>query len=320
MSTQNKTDRIDFVTAAPVAGSLDVAWNHGVRGRRGTEELIQVHAYDEHTYLLRQSKTVSYEAPFIFLLFGNERALLLDTGATADQERFPLRATVDGLIADWLRENPRDEYELVVAHTHGHGDHVAGDAQFADRPQTRIVAREAEAAQAFFGFSAAWPQESVRFDLGGRVLDLIASPGHHAAAITFYDAWTGLLLTGDTVYPGRLYAFDFPAFVATLDRLVAFTESHPVSHVFGCHIEMSNRPGVDFPLGARYQPDEHRPELTVSQLREVRDAAKAVAGRPGVHTFDHFILYNGPCTGAQLRLLAGGLAHKAGRAVTGLFA
>jgi hypothetical protein len=28
------------------------------------------------------------------------------------------------------------------------------------------------------------------------------------------------MLTGDTVLPGRLFAFDFPAYLATLDRLV----------------------------------------------------------------------------------------------------
>ena len=94
---------IDFVTAAPTAGSLDVTWIHGAPSRRRARDpKIQVHSYEEHTVILRQSKSVHYEAPFIYLLFGNDRALLLDTGATADPGLFPLRATVEGLIADWL--------------------------------------------------------------------------------------------------------------------------------------------------------------------------------------------------------------------------
>lgn len=48
-----------------------------------------MHAYSEHTVILRQNKSVHFEAPFLFLLFGNERALLLDTGATADPAHFP---------------------------------------------------------------------------------------------------------------------------------------------------------------------------------------------------------------------------------------
>src|SRR6188472_3944756 len=87
---------VDFVTGAPnPSGTLDVQWHHGVRRRSGdTEPSIQVHRFDEHTFVLRQSKTVSYEAPFLYLLFGNQQALLLDTGAVADPARSPVRETV----------------------------------------------------------------------------------------------------------------------------------------------------------------------------------------------------------------------------------
>jgi hydroxyacylglutathione hydrolase len=179
---------IDFVTDAPIAGSLDVTWIHGAPPRRAAgDPPIQVHRYDEHTVILRQSKSIHYEAPFLYLLFGNARALLLDTGATADPERFQLRRTIDELIGDWLTRHPREQYELIVAHTHGHGDHVAGDGQFAGRASTTVVGRDVAAVQAFFGFTG-WPDQVVTFDLGGRVLDVTGSPGHHRAAITIYDS------------------------------------------------------------------------------------------------------------------------------------
>ncbi len=63
-------------------GDLDVAWIHGSQSRRRrTDPPLQVHAYDEHTYVLRQSKDVTFEAPFVVLLLGSERAMLLDSGA-----------------------------------------------------------------------------------------------------------------------------------------------------------------------------------------------------------------------------------------------
>jgi hypothetical protein len=65
---------------------LDVAWIHGsAAAKYNTDPDIQVHACGEHTYILRQNKAVHYEAPFMFLLFGGARAVLLDTGATADR-------------------------------------------------------------------------------------------------------------------------------------------------------------------------------------------------------------------------------------------
>ena len=292
---------IDFSVATPVLGDLDVRWIHGTApGAGNTDPAVQVHAYDPHTYLLRQSKAVSYEAPFIYLLFGNDRAMLLDTGATKDSA---VRQTVDGLVTDWLERNPRAEYGLVVAHTHGHGDHVAGDGSFADRPETTVVAREIDAVREFFGFTD-WPGQVVTFDLGGRVLELTGIPGHHPASIAIYDPWSGFLLSGDTVYPGRLYVPDFPAFVASLDRLVEFASARAVTHVMGCHIEMSRRPGRDYPIGSVYQPDEPALQMTIAQLRAVRDAARAVEAEPGVHKFDDFIIFNGPCRAAVIRQLA----------------
>src|SRR5215475_1169782 len=101
--TETADRPVDFVTGAPAPGSLDVRWIHGAPSRRqASDPPIQVHHYDEHTVILRESKSVSFEAPFLYLLFGNERALLVDTGATADPAKFPLRATVDQLVADWL--------------------------------------------------------------------------------------------------------------------------------------------------------------------------------------------------------------------------
>lgn len=303
-------ETIDFSTGAPVAGSLDVSWIHGARrSGAGQDPAIQVHYYDEHTVILRQSKSVHYEAPFLFLLFGNERALLLDTGATPDPARFPLRSTIDGLIGSWLAQHPRDQYELVVAHTHGHGDHVAGDVQFADRPATTVVSREIDAVRQFFGFTS-WPDQVVTYDLGGRVLEVQGSPGHHRAAITTYDPWTGLLLTGDTVLPGRLYVDDHDQFLASMDRLVEFATSRPVSHVLGCHIEMRGTPGRDFPLGATYQPGERPLQLAAAQLTQIRAAVRSAGGHRGVRAFDDFVLYNEPRTTDMLKLKARGLAAK----------
>ncbi|HEX9335461.1 MAG TPA: MBL fold metallo-hydrolase [Pseudonocardiaceae bacterium] len=298
---------IDFRTDAPVSGSLGVRWIHGSRSGRGaTDPPIQVHAYDEHTFVLRQSKSVHFEAPFLFLFCGNDKALLLDTGATKDPAAFPLRTTVDEILDRWLAAHPRPTYELVVAHTHAHSDHIAGDDQFADRPATTVVGLDVDAVRDFFGITD-WPAQVVPFDLGGRVLEVTGIPGHHAASIAVFDPWSGFLQTGDTVLPARLYAPDFPAFTDSVRRLVDFAAARNVTWVVGCHVEMTRKPGRDYPLGAVYQPDEAPLQFTTAQLTAVRDAALSIVDRPGVHRYDDFIIYQGFCRSALPRLIARGL-------------
>jgi hydroxyacylglutathione hydrolase len=270
---------------------LDVDWHAGWPSpKHDPEPEIQSHAADEHTIVMRQNKSVNFEAPFMFLLFGNDRALLIDTGATPEPEYFPLRAVVDAHIEDWLGRHPREDYRLIVAHTHGHGDHKAADAQFADRPGTTVVGSALDAVTAFYGFGD-WPATARELDLGGRVVDVVPGPGHHASATVFYDRWTRLLLTGDTFYPGRLYVEDWDAFAATVDRLVAWCEEHPVSHLLGCHIEMSIQPGVDYPRGSTYQPYEAALPMRVEQLQALQQAVREVDGAPGIHKYDDFHIW-----------------------------
>jgi len=299
-------DLIDFGAGA-ATGSLDVTWINGADP--ATEPAYQIHAHDEHTVVIRQSKTLTYEAPFLYLLFGNDRAILFDTGAIEDRAVFDLRALVDEQIGAWLRRHPREGYELVVAHTHGHGDHVAGDAQLAERPATTVVAREEDVVREFFGFTG-WPHQVVPFDLGGRVLEVTGIPGHHKTSIAVFDPWTGFLLTGDTVYPGRLYVFDMPAFVDSLDHLVEFAEARPVTHVLGGHVEMSRKARRDYPLGATSQPVEAPLPMTMTQLRAVREATHRVSAKRGLHVFDDFLIVNGMTTAMSVRLMLRGIRQR----------
>ena len=109
-------------------GTLPSSWYAG--GPDGTNRAeFQIHAYNDDFYILRQAAYTNYEKPFLYLLFGNDRAILFDTGAGSVN----VAAAVDGVIRQWLTKRKRTSIPLVVAHTHGHGDHVAGDAQFAGR-------------------------------------------------------------------------------------------------------------------------------------------------------------------------------------------
>lgn len=263
-----------------------------IDGTQPEEPSSQVQALDADTFVIRQSVKTNFEAPFLYLLFGRDKALLVDTGAKGGI----IRPVVDGLIARWLKAHGRASIPLVVAHSHSHGDHVAGDAAFQGRPDTSVVGLKPADVAGFFGI-AGWPDQIARFDLGGRPLAIIPTPGHQAAAIMVYDPRLRILLSGDTLYPGRLYVpVNFVADDrASLDRIAAFARSHPIRALLGAHIEMTTTPGKDYGHEAPTHPDEHPLELPPATIAELRAGLKAPLDTPDTRqVHDHFIIVTVP--------------------------
>ena len=265
---------VAFAQSALDPGTLPGAW---MTGGPNCLELPdwQVHEYNPAFYIIRQSGCVHYEKPFLYLIFGKERALLVDTGAGASDAA----AFTRKLIAQWAKRNQRDSLPLVVTHSHGHGDHIAGDKGFDGLPGVTLVAPKPDAVQKAFAI-ARWPEQVGAIDLGDRVIDVIPIPGHQPAAAAYYDRKTGILLTGDNLYPGRLYIGDFPAYLESTRRLVRFTADQPVAHILGCHIEQTRTPFVDYPVGTVYQPQEHSLELGRAHLLELLDGLERMQAKP----------------------------------------
>ena len=271
-------------SAATAAEPLFAPW---IDGSSAAEPIMQVQQVDPDTFVIRQSIRTNFEGPFLYLLFGSDKALLLDTGAGGLQ----VRPTIDKIIADWCAAHGRSSIKLVVAHSHSHGDHHMGDAEFKARPDTDVVGLLPTEVAAYFGISG-WPREIATFDLGGRPLSIIPTPGHEPAHIMVYDPKTQLLLSGDTLYPGRLYV---PAnwsavFRESTDRLAQFVREHKVSHLLGAHIEMTTTPGKDYGHEAPTHPDEHVLELPPEAAYELQRVANGMGDTkdPAV-TYDFII-------------------------------
>ncbi len=278
-------------STGPAGGVFPDKWQDGTDC--ATETDVQVHAYNQDTYILRQSLCTSFEAPFIYLFFGQDKVLMLDSGDGG----IPIDTIVYGIIQDWLAAKGMSSIELVVAHTHAHGDHVAGDPLFQGQPNTTVVGTSVSAVQSFFGI-ASWPTQIVTYDLGGgRVIDVIPIPGHEASHLAFYDRQTAIAVTGDSLYPGRLYVFgavsggNWPIYQESMQRLVAFLDDKPVCWVLGTHVEMTDQAGIDFPIGAAAHPNERELQLVRDHLIELRDAIYAMGGTPVVETHDDFIIF-----------------------------
>lgn len=256
-------------------------WVHGTPPGHPCSEPLQAHEAGPGVHILRQNKCVNFEASFMYLILGEKRALLLDTGAEpAAGTSFPLLDIVNRLIRSWEAQRQGRSLSLLVAHTHHHRDHRYLDDAFKARPNTTVVETSVDAVKSAFGLTR-WPDGEATIDLGERMLSVLPLPGHEASHVAFYDHRTGTLFSGDSLYPGLLTVRDWAAYRQSIARLAAFARRHRVTAIAGAHIEMSKTPGNMYPLGTTFQPDEHALFLRASHLQELYDALAAQGDKPG---------------------------------------
>lgn len=155
-----------------------------------------------------------------FIIFGRDRAILLDTGMGMGN----IKATVEALT----------DKPLTVVNTHSHFDHVGDNWRFdsvclLNRPESVELLTRGYSLQpgddnlekhSYYYPGQLWfdyskieikpsritPIEPGHiFDLGGRTLRVIATPGHTNDSLMLVDEQAKVLFTGDTIYPAPLY-------------------------------------------------------------------------------------------------------------------
>lgn len=244
-----------------VPGSMDVHWNEGAPNcSSNPQPLLQVHQYNSRTFILRENLCVTFEAPFIYLVTGSAKALLIDTGDVADSNRMPLAKTVTNLLSGVDSAG----LPLLVVHTHRHLDHRAGDEQFVHSANVEVVGFDIEDVKRYYRFTD-WPNGIAQINLGDRIVDAIPTPGHNQTEVSFYDRETGLFFSGDFLMPARLLIDNTSDYLASAERAVAFVRDRPVSFVLGGHIEL-NSAGETFPWESQYHPHEHALQMTKDDL------------------------------------------------------
>lgn len=141
-----------------------------------------------------------------YLVIGEEKALLIDSGFGLGS----LKKIVEGLT----------DKPIILVNTHGHPDHGGGNAEFGApllHPEDNGVYAHKCAFETRLEEAQHWgipdAEEKLQptpptpialedghvFDLGGRVLKAIHTPGHTRGSVCIFDEATGTLFTGDNV-------------------------------------------------------------------------------------------------------------------------
>jgi glyoxylase-like metal-dependent hydrolase (beta-lactamase superfamily II) len=195
-----------------------------------------------------------------YLIVGTKQAVLFDTGMGIGD--------IHNLVSR-MTSRP-----IVVLNSHTHNDHVGGNWQFPfifgmDTAFTRANAKgsrddaQSELApdlicgdlpKTFNRASYAtkpWKismavHDGFKINLGGRTVEIIATPGHTPDAICLIDRANGLLFTGDTYYPAPIWLFrpetDLDAYVTSVKRIAALEPQ--VKLVLGAHNVPVAQPSV----------------------------------------------------------------------------
>ncbi len=196
-----------------------------------------------NTYAITEFRSSQYNISY--LIEGEKKAILFDTGSG---ERPESVRSMDSLVAGLT------DTEIVVMVSHFHFDHTGDIEKFdgvtmIDLPYLRAGVSEDVYDVSFFENLAAqmpkltissWVKHNESIDLGGRLIQVINTPGHTRESITLLDHTNRVAFTGDLLYQhlGGIVAFapggDLDAYIGSLDTLVASTDGESYRY-FGAH-------------------------------------------------------------------------------------
>lgn len=210
---------------------------------------------DENTYILSEYR--HWEETHCYLLNGEDKSLLIDTG-------LGICNIYDEVIK--LTDKP-----IIAVATHIHWDHIGGHKYF-----TEFYAHEAEldwlnggfplsaeiiremvidrcdlpkgfdvgSYTMFQGIPSRILKDNDKIDIGGRVIEVLHTPGHSPGHMCFWEKEKGYLFTGDLVYKDTLLAYypstDPEAYLDSLEKIALL----PAKMVFPAHHSLEIEPEI----------------------------------------------------------------------------
>ena len=199
-----------------------------------------------------------YEEVISFLITGEQRALLFDSGLGIGDIRIVVESLTD--------------LDVVVLNSHSHYDHIGGNHQFdtvyasgKDYSRERSAGSTHADVAGFFAEGRVWKplpdgvdpatfrsepysigktvSDGDVIDLGGRSLEVVMTPGHAPDALCLLDRENRIVFTGDTFYLAPLYTHldgsDFDAYAESAAKLASLSDAY--DHAYTAH----NVPVVD---------------------------------------------------------------------------
>ncbi len=135
------------------------------------------------------------------------------------------------VLNEVARRNLRVKY---IVNTHGHVDHISGNARVKEATGARIAVHHADAemlreplknlSTPFLGLTVVSPPPDLTLQDGGKIkvgfleFEVVHTPGHTPGSISLYCRDEKVVFTGDTLFAGSIGRTDLPG--ASHERLI----------------------------------------------------------------------------------------------------
>lgn len=210
---------------------------------------------DEKTYIISEYR--HWEETHCYLLIGDDKCLLIDTG-------LGICNIHDEIVK--LTDKP-----VAAVATHIHWDHIGGHKYFpefyahgeelswlngefplsAETVKGMVIDRcdlpegfDVSTYSMFQGKPTRILKDGDLIDIGGRIIEVLHTPGHSPGHMCFWEKERGYLFTGDLVYKGTLFAYypstDPAAYLNSLEKIAAL----PADRVFPAHHSLDIAPEI----------------------------------------------------------------------------
>ncbi|MGN0629472.1 MAG: MBL fold metallo-hydrolase [Oscillospiraceae bacterium] len=221
------------------------------------DDWFTVDKIDDSTYVISEYR--HWEETHCYLLNGVERSLLIDTGL--------------GICNIYDEVAKLTDKPVAAVATHIHWDHIGGHKYFSDfyaheneldwlngkfplpleAVKNMVMDRcdhpegyDVNGYELFQGTPTRVLKDGDKIDLGGRILEVIHTPGHSPGHMCFWEEKRGYLFTGDLVYKDTLLAYypstDPEAYLSSLEKISLL----PAKRVFPGHHSLDIEPEIVF--------------------------------------------------------------------------
>ncbi|MGE6260255.1 MBL fold metallo-hydrolase [Heyndrickxia sporothermodurans] len=257
--------------------------------KRILDDWFTVEEIDTHTFAI--SEYGHWEKVHSFLLIGDKKAALIDTGLGIDHMKritdqltaLPITVITTHVHADHIGSH--QEYETILVHEAEEDWLINGIKGLTIERIRKDIARDItiptpatfnpDTYTPYQGKPTGLLSDKDKIDLGNRLLTIYHTPGHSPGHISIFDHKQSYLFTGDLLYTETpIYAF-YPTtspkdLVNSLERI---TNLKNVSKIFGSH----NRLGLDPSIFLEVQE--------AVRFLKVKDL---IRHGTGIHTFKNF--------------------------------